>query len=370
MRSQDRLARNLEGSPKGSTATWKIKRGSILSRHTNIQPQQLLPTERKRRHTSKRSGWHLTSCTILRPPSPPTRDLASPGPGCRQAGPKLHTTLGRSRQPGEAKLSFHKTRPHPQEGSQPFVWKKRGLLVLTSSSLPSRPTCGPAPRCLPLPDHFSGHQLPDATRSPRGVARRSAFLLPRKLGSWRHTLPRGHVPLLQQAAATAWPAVSLFCPRSLRGPSNAALPNIAFLKPRPLLIFSFPSPCTLISPASSSNSAIALILAPEALNWPLPPTHLGPKETLPVTNSYYTGHNFCLYSPWPHHPGHCSTGRFLHATGKEVRPRPCPRRRFGAVLGLPGRPSPGPAPTPQAQQGFMTPLPDLKVTLRRRILGA
>lgn len=174
MRSQDRLARNLEGSPKGSTATWKIKRGSILSRHTNIQPQQLLPTERKRRHTSKRSGWHLTSCTILRPPSPPTRDLASPGPGCRQAGPKLHTTLGRSRQPGEAKLSFHKTRPHPQEGSQPFVWKKRGLLVLTSSSLPSRPTCGPAPRCLPLPDHFSGHQLPDATRSPRGVARRSA----------------------------------------------------------------------------------------------------------------------------------------------------------------------------------------------------
>lgn len=197
----------------------------------------------------------------------------------------------------------------------------------------------------------------------------SAFLLPHKLGSWRHTLPRGHVPLLQQAAATAWPAVSLFCPRSLRGPSNAALPNIAFLKPRPLLIFSFPSPCTLISPASSSNSAIALILAPEALNWPLPPTHLGPKETLPVTNSYYTGHNFCLYSPWPHHPGHCSTGRFLHATGKEVRPRPCPRRRFGAVLGLPGRPSPGPAPTPPAQQGFMT-LPDLKVTLRRRILGA
>lgn len=174
MRSQGRLARNLEESPKGSTATWKIKRGSILSRHTNIQPQQLLPTEPKRRHTSKRSGWHLTSCTILRLPSPPTRDLASPGPGCRQAGPKLHTTLGRSRQPGEAKLSFHKTRPHPQEGSQPFVWKKRGLLVLTSSSLPSRPTCGPAPRCLPLPDHFSGHQLPDSTPSPRGVARRSA----------------------------------------------------------------------------------------------------------------------------------------------------------------------------------------------------
>lgn len=91
-----------------------------------------------------------------------------------QAKPKLHTTLGQSCQPCEAKFSFQKTGPHSQEGSQPFVWKKRGLLVLTSSSLPSQPTCGPAPRCLPLPDHFSGHQLPDSTRSPRGVARRSA----------------------------------------------------------------------------------------------------------------------------------------------------------------------------------------------------
>lgn len=215
MRSQGRLARNLEESPKGSTATWKIKRGSILSRHTNIQPQQLLPTEPKRRHTSKRSGWHLTSCTILRPPSPPTRDLASPGPGCQQAGPKLHTTLGRSRQPGEAKLSFHKTRPHPQEGSQPFVWKNRGLLVLTSSS-PCSPVALHPTAC--LRDHFQGincpippsHQEGWQDSQPLSPFPVSDFLFPHKLGTSGHTQPmeewhppRGNVSLLQQAVATA-----------------------------------------------------------------------------------------------------------------------------------------------------------------------
>lgn len=228
---------------------------------------------------------------------------------------------------------------------------------MTSSSLPSRPTCGPAPRCLPLPDRFSGHQLPNSTQSPRGVAGPSAFLLPHKLGSWRHTQPRGHVPLLRQAAATAWPGVSLFSPRLLRGPSNAALPNIAFLKPSPLFLLSFPSPFTLISPASSSNSAITLILAPEALNWPLPPTHLGPKETLPESNSYYTGHNFCFYSPWPHHPGHCSTGRFLHGHRKRSPSPTLPKETLWGGARSPGAPvarlHPHPHPTLPAQQGFM-----------------
>lgn len=41
MSSQERLAPNLEKSPKGSTATWKINRGSILS--TNVLPQQPPP---------------------------------------------------------------------------------------------------------------------------------------------------------------------------------------------------------------------------------------------------------------------------------------------------------------------------------------
>lgn len=94
-----------------------------------------------------------------------------------------------------ARLScFHKTRPHRQAGSQPFVWKKRGLLVLTSSrtALPAhlRP-CVPKPSFLiifrastaqchlvssrvarPVPSTFSYLCLPPSTqtrgsRSPR-----------------------------------------------------------------------------------------------------------------------------------------------------------------------------------------------------------
>lgn len=68
-------------------------------------------------------------------------------PGLHQAEPSLHTTLGQSCQAREAKSSFLKTRPHPQVGSQPFVWKKTGLLVLTSSK-PAFPAqlraCDPA----------------------------------------------------------------------------------------------------------------------------------------------------------------------------------------------------------------------------------
>ena len=62
--------------------------------------------------------------------------------------PDLHTAPGQSCQPREAKGSFHHMRPHPQAGSQPFVWKKRGLLVLTSSS-PALPAH--LPPCTPLP---------------------------------------------------------------------------------------------------------------------------------------------------------------------------------------------------------------------------
>lgn len=42
-------------------------------------------------------------------------------------GPQL------SARPSEAKSTFHKTRPHPQVGSQPLIWKKSDLLVLSSS---------------------------------------------------------------------------------------------------------------------------------------------------------------------------------------------------------------------------------------------
>lgn len=79
----------------------------------------------------------------MRPPSPPTRGLGlTPRPGFHQGGPGLDPVPGRvknyippwARAVSPAWLScFHKTRPHPQAGSQPFVWKKRGLLVLTSS---------------------------------------------------------------------------------------------------------------------------------------------------------------------------------------------------------------------------------------------
>lgn len=87
----------------------------------------------------------VTAWTGTLPPHSLPRTTLTPRPGFHQAGPgwtlsraepDLHTALGQSCQPREAKCSFHHTRPHPQAGSQPFVWKKKGLLVLTSSSPP------------------------------------------------------------------------------------------------------------------------------------------------------------------------------------------------------------------------------------------
>lgn len=132
-----------------------------------------------------------------------------------QAKPKLHTTLGQSCQPCEAKFSFQKTGPHSQEGSQPFVWKNRGLLVLTSSS-PCSPVALHPTAC--LRDQFQGincpippsHQEGWQDSQPLSPFPVSDFLFPHKLGTSGHTQPmeewhppRGNVSLLQQAVATA-----------------------------------------------------------------------------------------------------------------------------------------------------------------------
>lgn len=123
--SSQKLTPNLEEkSPKGSTATWKIKRGSILSPDTQILlPQEPQPV----RHQAPRQEllrWHPTSS--ITPETTLTSDKGSdltPRPGSHQAGPglgpPLHTTLGQSCQARGAKFSIHKTRPHPHAGWQP-----------------------------------------------------------------------------------------------------------------------------------------------------------------------------------------------------------------------------------------------------------
>lgn len=108
---------------------------------------------------------------------------AWPGPSPGRAKITYHP--GPERQPSEAKFNFHQTRPHPQASSHPFVWKKRGLLVTTSSgsALPAhlRP-CMPLPAFLIL-SRASSAQLrwpPAGTGSPQSPP---AFLLPHKPGS-------------------------------------------------------------------------------------------------------------------------------------------------------------------------------------------
>ena len=158
-------------------------------------------------------------------------------------------------------------RPHPQAGSQPFVWKKRGLLVLTSSS-PALPAH--LPPCTPLPAFqllfkASTDQLrlqqgrqdpqpppplrlclppPTQTRAP-GAAQPTQERRP----------PEGQVPLLQQTAATARPGVSS-SPWTTKSPFNIALPST--ISPRSSPPVNPPSLGTP-NPPGSSNSAIALI---------------------------------------------------------------------------------------------------------------
>lgn len=99
----------------------------------------------------------------------------APKSGCRQATPKLHTTLGHSCRPSEAKSTFHKTRPHPQVGSQPLIWKKSDLLVLSSSK--STSTAHLVPALVVCLSSF-------IFRASR--ARESTAALPLTLGHWPH----------------------------------------------------------------------------------------------------------------------------------------------------------------------------------------
>lgn len=85
-------------------------------------------------------------------------------------GPQL------SARPSEAKSTFHKTRPHPQVGSQPLIWKKSDLLVLSSSKSTSTAHLVPALAVCLL--SFSGPRGPESLLSTAA--------LPLTLGHWPH----------------------------------------------------------------------------------------------------------------------------------------------------------------------------------------
>lgn len=175
----------------------------------------------------------------------------TPRPGFHQGGPGLDPVPGRvknyippwARAVSPAWLScFHKTRPHPQAGSQPFVWKKRGLLVLTSSryALPAhlRP-------CIPTPSFLITFRA--STAQFRRVSSKGGetlsllhlllslpFSFHTNQGTGAHSaqagaaVPEVKFPFLQQAAVPAWPAVSLSSPLGSCGPSQRSFPQGSF----------------------------------------------------------------------------------------------------------------------------------------------
>lgn len=257
MSSQNRLARNLEEKSKGEHCHLENK---VRVNFVRLQlPPENIP---------------VTAWTGTLPPHSLPRTTLTPRPGFHQAGPgwtlsraepDLHTALGQSCQPREAKCSFHHTRPHPQAGSQPFVWKKRDCWYLQVQVLPSLPTCHPAPHCLPS-SSFSKHRLTNSASSKGGKTLHlhlsvSAFLLVHKPGhrgpaqpTQERRPPKVQVPLLQQTAATARPGVSS-SPWATAGPFNTALPST--ISPRSSPPVNLPSLGTPSSPASS-NAAISL----------------------------------------------------------------------------------------------------------------
>lgn len=126
----------------------------MLTQNARLQSPWSPPS----RPVSKNNSLSLQ--LLLRPP-------LAPRSGCSQATPKLHTTLSQSCPPSEAKSTFHKTRPHSQVGSQPLIWKKRGLLVLSSSKSDLHCTLHVALPPLPVFYDFQGLKGPSPPVSNR-----------------------------------------------------------------------------------------------------------------------------------------------------------------------------------------------------------
>lgn len=216
------------GSPEGSSATWKTKRGQrcphtrplLSSRETPYQPPHLL--------------LHLTPAPPSLRPGP-----ASPRPGLRRPGP-LHTTLGPSRQP--SRPSSISTRPgllSARASSHPGL-EEKGLLVTRSRSalpafLPSSALRAPTPQ---PPGLQRGGETPSPPAHPLPPSSQALRLSPRGLS----LLEAGPLARRQR--------------RGLASPVAAAPVNEAF--PRSTLPLGLPPPGTPRAPASS-NSAIALL---------------------------------------------------------------------------------------------------------------
>lgn len=220
-----------------------------------------------------------------------------------------------------------------------MVWKKRGCWHGQVEARPSRPFCSPAPTAC-LPDRFQGRSgpfipagsstpstspcLPPSTQtSARGLAQ------PCKSGS----LPEVKFPL-QQAVGTAWPGAWQSPLGAPAGIFHAACPTVVSSDLVSLSSFLLVPP----GPPVSSNSIISPCLSrgPELAT--SSPTTTPKCESLPIANFCWTGHNFCFYSPLPHHRGHCSTGRFLHGHRKKSPSPTRPGETTQAVHGLPGAP--------------------------------
>lgn len=210
----------------------------------------------------------LSPHSLPRPPSHPdlgfTRlGLAGPCPGPSQI---LHTTLGQSCQPREAKCSFHHTRPHPQAGSQPFVWKKKRTAGIDKFKF--CPPCPPAPHRLPS-SSFSKHRLTNSASSKGGKTLNLLHLSP-SLPSSSYT-NQGTAGPLSLRRSSAHPKVKFpFSSRQLRQPGLGCHPLSGLLRAH----------STQLSPAQFPQALVPLLtfllLAPQ-----VPQPHL----TLPSFSS-------------------------------------------------------------------------------------
>lgn len=157
-----------------------------------------------------------------------------------QADSKLHTTLGQSCQPREAKL-FPQDQASSPGGFTTLCLEKKGAAGI--DKFKDCTPCPPAalrPKAF-LPDHFQGINCPLPPGLQQGGETVSPLYLLLSLPSSFHTnqgLPqptqerhtprrsgRGQGPLLQQAALTAWPGVSLSFPLGDCWPSQRSFPQ-------------------------------------------------------------------------------------------------------------------------------------------------
>lgn len=202
----------------------------------------------------------------------------TPRPGFHQGGPGLDPVPGQvknyippwARAVSPAWLScFHKTRPHPQAGSQPFAWKKRGLLVLTSSRYALRAHLRPRIPKLSFLIPFRASTAQFHLVSSKGSETLGLLHLLLSLpfsfhtnqGTGAHSARPGAAqsqkfPVSNRQQSQPGPECRCPLPSVTAGPLNAASPR--GVAPRLNLLLNLPSPCTP-SPPVLFNAAISLI---------------------------------------------------------------------------------------------------------------